>query len=211
MASNLNTVKIESRPYHHGDLTTALIAAGLEVLKERGVGGFSLRETAKRAGVSPAAPAHHFKDARGLLTALATLAFEGLSSALEQALAASQPEAASDRKQSLIRLCQAYVAYAQKEPQLFDLMWKSSLLNCQDMRLLTASSKAYRHLHHTATGETLPEIMTSGQGPQCPDPRVIGIWSLAHGYATLKLQTAFFEPDPDFLERTLDQILNRPS
>lgn len=59
------------RPYHHGDLRAALLHAAEEELAERGMEAFSLRSVAKRAGVSHAAPAHHFGDAQGLLTALA--------------------------------------------------------------------------------------------------------------------------------------------
>src|SRR5687768_5541186 len=88
MIQNLNTVKSkagERRAYHHGDLQAALIAAAEDVLAEKGVSGFSLREAARRAGVSPAAPAHHFKDARGLLTAVAARGFQRLTETLIQA------------------------------------------------------------------------------------------------------------------------------
>ena len=83
MSTKLNSVKLNldddkmtagkaarSR-YHHGDLRAALIEAGAAILAERGIEGFSLRECARRAAVSPAAPAHHFGDSRGLLTAIA--------------------------------------------------------------------------------------------------------------------------------------------
>ena len=57
--------------YHHGDLRTALLDAGDTVLAEHGLRGFTLRECARRAGVSHAAPKHHFSDVRGFLTAIA--------------------------------------------------------------------------------------------------------------------------------------------
>jgi AcrR family transcriptional regulator len=84
---NLNTVKMPSdpKPYHHGDLRQALIDATEQILTERGMEGFSMREAARRAGVSPAAPAHHFGDARGLLTAVAIGAFLDLQHALRAA------------------------------------------------------------------------------------------------------------------------------
>jgi AcrR family transcriptional regulator len=69
--------------YHHGALREALIEASEALLAERGLEGFSLREVARRSGVSPAAPAHHFGDADGLLAAVATQAFDGLTAALE--------------------------------------------------------------------------------------------------------------------------------
>ncbi|MEI5579289.1 helix-turn-helix domain-containing protein, partial [Streptomyces brasiliscabiei] len=64
------------QPYHHGDLRRALLVAAEHELEEKGIEGFSLRGVAKRAGVSHAAPLHHFKDTRALLTALAGVGFE---------------------------------------------------------------------------------------------------------------------------------------
>ena len=69
--------------YHHGDLRAALIAAAEEELAENGVDGFTLRGCARRAGVSHAAPAHHFKDVRALFTALATIGLRRLADMTE--------------------------------------------------------------------------------------------------------------------------------
>ena len=66
---------MSERAYHHGDLRKALLEAGEEELSERGGENFSMRGVAKRAGVSHAAPAHHFRDKAGLLTALAQRGF----------------------------------------------------------------------------------------------------------------------------------------
>ncbi|MEO0497745.1 MAG: helix-turn-helix domain-containing protein, partial [Pseudomonadota bacterium] len=63
-------------PYHHGDLREALLTAAEVELTDRGIEGLSLRGVAKRAGVSHAAPAHHFGDKAGLLTALTTIGFQ---------------------------------------------------------------------------------------------------------------------------------------
>ena len=95
MSDNLDTVKSDlerSRAYHHGSLRSALIEAAEEVIAERGLDCFSLRETARRAGVSPAAPAHHFKDVRGLLTAIASQAFADLADTLAEADATAGPD-----------------------------------------------------------------------------------------------------------------------
>ncbi|WP_207388044.1 TetR/AcrR family transcriptional regulator [Hylemonella gracilis] len=70
-------------PYHHGDLRRALVDATIELLREQGLEGFSLRAAARVAGVSHAAPAHHFGDARGLLTACAADGFERLADAMQ--------------------------------------------------------------------------------------------------------------------------------
>jgi AcrR family transcriptional regulator len=75
--------------YHHGDLPNALRAAAVDVIAESGIGGFSLREVARRAGVSHNAPAHHFGDMTGLLTSLAVEGFVHLRDDTSAAIAAS--------------------------------------------------------------------------------------------------------------------------
>src|SRR6201995_6172875 len=75
----------KTRPSHPGDLAGQLVAAAEAIILERGVDGFTLREAARRAGVSPAAPAHHFKDSKGLLTEVARLGFQEFGDALEAA------------------------------------------------------------------------------------------------------------------------------
>src|SRR5215470_16395265 len=81
-----------ARAYHHGNLQKQLIAAAEEILSEKGVEGFTLREAARRVGVSPAAPAHHFKDATGLLTEVAALGFAELAQMLGDADAKAGPD-----------------------------------------------------------------------------------------------------------------------
>jgi AcrR family transcriptional regulator len=80
------------RSYHHGGLRDALLVAVAEVLRDDGVGGLSLRSVARRAGVSHAAPAHHFPSKAALLTAFATRGFERMGEAVAQELASSSPE-----------------------------------------------------------------------------------------------------------------------
>lgn len=75
----------ESRPYHHGDLRAALLAAAESTLREKGVGALSLRELAREVGVSHAAPGRHFKDKQALLNALALTGYERLGRALSAA------------------------------------------------------------------------------------------------------------------------------
>ena len=72
-----------STTYHHGDLPAALRAATAQLVAEKGPSGFSLREVARRAGVSHAAPAHHFGDAEGMLTSVAAEGFATLADAME--------------------------------------------------------------------------------------------------------------------------------
>src|SRR4029453_17263435 len=79
-----DTGRMNDRPYHHGDLRVALLDAAAAVIDESGPAAVTLRDLARRVGVSHAAPAHHFADRAGLLTALATAGFTRLADAVEQ-------------------------------------------------------------------------------------------------------------------------------
>src|SRR5476649_2329679 len=107
------------RAYHHGDLKDQLVAAAEAIILERGVDGFTLREAARRAGVSPAAPAHHFKDARGLLSEVALLGFQ----AFGDALLAADKRGGNDPQKRLYEQGLAYVTFALKNPARFQLMF----------------------------------------------------------------------------------------
>ncbi len=179
MANDLNSVKTPGRSYHHGALRPALLAAAEAVIAERGVDGFSLRETARRAGVSPAAPAHHFGDARGLLTALAAEAFRQFGDALEAA------DGGGSRIERLRAQGQAYVRFALDERAKFDLMWRYFLLDRDDPEYRAASSRAYAILDHAARGGP------AGPGEPAEIPAAIAAWSLVHGFARLALDGAF--------------------
>src|ERR1700742_1157852 len=80
-----NTQAAESRPYHHGDLRRALIDAATRLLETEGPSALSLRAVAREAGVSPAAPYHHFKDKGELLAAVAQQGWEMLNASLGKA------------------------------------------------------------------------------------------------------------------------------
>lgn len=128
--------------YHHGNLAAALRASAAEVLGERGVAGFSLREVARRAGVSHAAPAHHFGDAGGLLTAVAVEAFEHLTERTEQA-AASSPDPAV----ALQRVGRAYVELAVERPGHCAVVFRSDVVDTDDPAYEAWGARAYGVLH----------------------------------------------------------------
>lgn len=201
MTDDLNTVKSEhanERAYHHGALRQALIKAAEAVIAERGLDRFSLRETARRAGVSPAAPAHHFGDTRGLLTAIAAEAFVDLASALEAADAAG----GTDREARIKGQGMAYVAFALDRPTRFDLMWRKPLLDNEDPRLIEAGNRAWAVLDQAARGPGAPF-----SGPL--DPALApstAAWSIVHGFARLAIDGAF-GPEPDAAERAAQVML----
>ncbi|MEU3015928.1 TetR/AcrR family transcriptional regulator [Nocardiopsis sp. NPDC007018] len=113
---------MSDRPYHHGDLRSTLLASAERTLAERGPQALSLRELAREAGVSHAAPGRHFKDKRALLDALALHGFQRLQAALEEARR-QQDQAGADTGAYLLGLARAYVGFALASPALLDLMY----------------------------------------------------------------------------------------
>ncbi len=122
-----------SRPYHHGHLRAALIAAALEVIAEEGPADLSLRELARRAGVSHAAPAYHFGDKAGLLTVLAT---EGYG------LLADATGSAWRQIGSFLEVGVAYVRFATTHPAHFVVMFRPDLYRGDDPALIAARDRA---------------------------------------------------------------------
>lgn len=159
-----------TRPYHHGDLRAALLQAAEVELAERGMEAFSLRSVAKRAGVSHAAPAHHFGDAQGLLTALAAEAFRQFLATQ----AAREAVAAKDPASQLVAAGLGYVDFAIARPTLFRLMWQSNRPDFDVPELGKAARAAFQHL--------VDQVAAAG-GRTTADEAAV--WALAHGLADL--------------------------
>lgn len=169
------------RKYHHGDLRASLIDAALQIIEEVGPDAFSLRAAARRAGVSPAAPSHHFGDARGLLTAIATLGFIEFGDALE---AATGP----DRRATIVAQCHAYLRFALARPGLFRLMWRKQALDTDDPDHIAAARRAFTISDRAVRGENA--VMASPGDPALAP--TIACWSMVHGFVALILDGAFF-------------------
>jgi AcrR family transcriptional regulator len=170
--------------YHHGALREALIDATESLLAEKGPESFSLREVARRAGVSPAAPAHHFGDASGLLTAVATLGFDGLAAALREA----EARGGHDPRARLREQGVAYVAFALRYPGRFRLMFRDALRQ-DDEALSRAGNAAFLVLEDgvrlafgTPAGKPLPRKAWTA---------LLGLWSVVHGFAHLTIAGRF--------------------
>ncbi|WP_423605012.1 TetR/AcrR family transcriptional regulator [Sphingomonas sp. MS122] len=197
MKDEVNSVKMAGRAYHHGALREALIDAAEAIIAERGVEGFSLREAARRAGVSPAAPGHHFGDARGLLTAVATRAFRDFGDALE---AGTRGE---DSRERIRGQGMAYVRFALANRARFELMWRKALLDREDPDYCAAGDRAFRLLDRAARGAGAPE------GPDLPGlAPSIAAWSIVHGFVELALSGAF-GTGPEELKAATEQLLPR--
>ncbi|ORT58489.1 TetR/AcrR family transcriptional regulator [Streptomyces sp. CB03238] len=177
------------RAYHHGDLRRAVLTAALDAITTDGPAALSLRDLARRAGVSHAAPAHHFKDRAGLLTAIATEGFDLLATTLADA---------SDLSDAGVR----YVRFAMDHPAHFQVMFQPDLHHPTDPALLAAKSRA---------GNRLREAVADAV--ETDDPRLAGIaaWSLAHGFATLLLTHNLTDPvgdrAPEDVFRSLADLL----
>lgn len=172
-----------ARTYHHGDLAAALVEAAEAVLTERGVEGFTLRECARRAGVSHAAPAHHFRDARGLLTAVAAVGFERLTEAQRIARSAEY-----DLAKLLVATGTAYVNFALNHPAQFQVMFQSGLLDRKNDRFMQAGRAAfaiYAETYAAVRGEPANGAIGADK---VSDPGVLQQWALVHGLATLAVQ-----------------------
>jgi AcrR family transcriptional regulator len=130
--------------YHHGDLPNALRRAAVEVIEERGAGGFSLREVARRAGVSHTAPAHHFGDMKGLLTSVAEEGFEALHAACVVAL-----DGIDDPVEQLTALGRAYVSLAATNRGHCEVMFRTDIIDTDDPELVSCGLEAYGILEAT--------------------------------------------------------------
>jgi AcrR family transcriptional regulator len=111
-------------PYHHGALRDALLAAAERVLERDGLSGLTLRAVAREAGVSHAAPTHHFGDLTGLVSELAAIGFRQFNAAM----AAAGAVGTSPIEKALAR-AKAYVAYAQAHPGMYGLMFRTERLD----------------------------------------------------------------------------------
>jgi AcrR family transcriptional regulator len=171
-------------PYHHGALRQALIDATEGLLAEHGPEAFSLREVARRAGVSPAAPAHHFGDAAGLLTAVASLGFAELTHSLQQ----GDARGGADARAALREQGVEYVAFALRRPGRFRLMFRQGRLR-DDVELSQHAQASFEVL---ATGVRRAfGVRDVAAMKPAHWHAVTALWSLVHGYAHLAIAGKF--------------------
>lgn len=164
------------------DLPTKLLAVTAEILREQGLHKFTLREAARRAGVSHGAPAFHFKDASGLLTAFATEAFNALRERMLEYRAA----AAQDPAAQLLAVGCAYIDYAISHRPQFQLMFRSDTIRLEDEHFREASKGALQQLQ-----ETMAPLVAPGESDAGRMTKLMLAWSAVHGFATLYLEKAF--------------------
>jgi AcrR family transcriptional regulator len=165
-------------PYHHGELREALVASGRKLLEEKGLRGFTLRECARRAEVSHAAPAHHFSSINDLLAEIATRGFAELAAAMS----AEARRAGSDPASRLVGQGVGYMAFAAAHPMLFRLMFNRET-DAFETPELVAAAKATRELHFAAIEAALPGATTEVKVRMSDFA-----WATVHGFITLVLE-----------------------
>ncbi|MBI3700005.1 MAG: WHG domain-containing protein [Afipia sp.] len=177
-----NAAATSERAYHHGDLHEALLLAAKRVAEREGLAGLTLRAVAREAGVSHAAPAHHFGDVTGLLSELAAIGFkrfrEAMSAAAEQAKSAGISEGEARAK--------AYVGFARDNPCMFQLMFRAEKLDYDRPMLHEASVQAFENLARAVGAkrheQVSPDRLTLAQAAD-----IARLWSMVHGFALLYL------------------------
>ncbi len=192
------TGTMDDRPYHHGNLKAALVAAGIEILATDGIPGLSLRAIAARVGVSHAAPRNHFGSLRALLSAIAAEGFTRHRRALLGDLPPDAPHRAR-----FDAAMQGYVAFAAEHPALFDLMFSPVQCDFDDPALTAAAAASYDVLRGIATGL----IWDKADLPDAQARAETYIWSLVHGYATLAQAGLFKEGSPGHAMLSLTDIM----
>ena len=173
----------QRRGYHHGNLREALVEAALSLIAESGPAGFTISEAARRAGVSPAAPYRHFRDADALLAEVALRGFERLAEALTAAWNGARPDPVT----AFERLGRAYLAFARNEPAYYAAMFETRVAAEDYPPLTVAGDRAFRVLREAA------EQVTANLPKEKRPPSLmmaLHVWALSHGIASL-----FCRPD----------------
>lgn len=166
------------RGYHHGNLKEVLMRAALDLIAQKGPGGFTFAEAARWAGVSPAAPYRHFRDRDELMVSVALRGFDSFAKALDAAWDDGRPDALA----AFERLGRAYLAFAKAEPAYYSAMFESGVPLDSAPELRAASERAFAVLR--AASERLIATLPVGQRP--PGLMMaLHVWAISHGIASL--------------------------
>ncbi len=167
-----------SRGYHHGDLREDLVRAALELIKEKGPGGFTFADAARWAGVSPAAPYRHFRDRDQLLSDVAKRGFKLFGEHLRDAWGEGKPSTGAAFK----RIGAAYLNFARNEPAYYAAMFESGVSIGDDPELREIADRSFQQLRAAA------EVLVAKMPAQGRPPALmvaLHIWSMTHGIASL--------------------------
>ena len=167
------------KPYHHGDLKSAVLAAAEKILEAEGVDALTLRAVARMVGVSHTAPKNHFGDIEGLFSELAAVGYRRFGAALSRAMESG----GADPRQRMRAMGLAYVAFARAHPGLFLLMYRGDRLDMNSPSLRDAIEDTRQSLKNATTSVAstvpLPPLQLAA--------RATASWALVHGFAMLLL------------------------
>ncbi|MCK1359193.1 TetR-like C-terminal domain-containing protein [Bradyrhizobium sp. 199] len=196
-------------PYHHGALREALLQAAERVLERDGLAGLTLRAVAREAGVSHAAPTHHFGDLTGLLSELAAVGFRQFNAAM-----AASSDAASTPLEHALARPKAYVAYAQAHPGMYGIMFRTERLDYTRPSLHEAAEASFAGLAN-AVGMMRQEQISEDALTLNQGAAIARAWSMVHGFTTLLLDGRLKDilerlPEGTTAERLLEAMLTAP-
>jgi AcrR family transcriptional regulator len=182
--------------YHHGDLRNALLDAGSAVAHDVGADALSLREVARRAGVSHTAAYNHFADKNDLLRGLAIRAFDELAIELDAATSAGGPP--------LEEIAVTYLRFAFAHAAEFRFMFQRSL--CMPEGVFDPLEVAQRASQAVLRAEIV-RLQSAGElGQTDPDDMLLTVWSQVHGITTIVLETPVFKSaEPEAAEHLARQ------
>ncbi|PIT02315.1 transcriptional regulator [Bradyrhizobium nitroreducens] len=196
-------------PYHHGALREALLQAAERVLERDGLAGLTLRAVAREAGVSHAAPTHHFGDLTGLLSELAAVGFRQFNAAM-----ASACDTATTPLARALARPKAYVAYAQAHPGMYGIMFRTERLDYSRPSLHEAAEASFAGLAN-AVGMMRQEQISGDALTLNQGAAIARAWSMVHGFTTLLLDGRLEDilgrlPEGTTAERLLEAMLTVP-
>jgi len=201
------------RSYHHGDLRRALLEAAWRLVAEKGLAALTLREVARAAGVSHAAPYHHFPTRTALLDALAEEGFAGLDRAMAGPAAGGPAEVGQtprpvDGADVMVRIGRAYVDFACAHPEQLQVMFRPRHHESEGPpppALAEIGAQAYGHLADGVRACQAQGLAPAGD----PNELALSAWSLVHGFASLwsQGQLGALIPGPEQFARQRDQLL----
>lgn len=166
-----------SRTYHHGDLRRTLLDASLALIEEQGLDALSLREVARRAGVTHAAPYHHFADKRAVMAAIVGEGFTLLRDEMQRA----RDEADERADAQLAAIGKGYVSFALRHPAHFRVMFRPEL--CGPGYESKAGQDAWQLLEDGVAATERAGLAPAGEH----EALVLLSWAVAHGFAALWL------------------------
>ena len=196
-------------PYHHGALRDALLQAAEKLLERDGLPGLTLRAVAREAGVSHAAPTHHFGDLTGLLSELAAIGYRQFNEAMGAANAAGTVQEVGIAK------AKAYIAYAQAHPGMYGLMFRTERLDMSRPSLREAAGAAFAGLARGVGASRHEHIEAEALSLQQAGA-IAHAWSLVHGFTMLLLDERLSDilrrlPKGTTMDQLFEAMLKSPS